>query len=81
MKLRKVAVAAVVGWVLAVGLVAFSTMDMQAATKKKAKKKHLITLCHKPGTSAQETIRVDYHAREAHYNHGDYSGVCAETKN
>ena len=80
MKLRKVIAAAAVGWALALGLVAFSTMDMQAATKKKAKKKHLITICHKPGTPAQNTIRVDHHARQAHYDHGDLAGSCPITK-
>ena len=81
MRLRKVVLSAALGWVLALGLVAFSTVDMQAAVKKKAKKKHLITLCHKPGTPAEETIRVDYHAHQAHYDHGDYSGACTVPKN
>jgi hypothetical protein len=36
----------------------------------------LVTICHEPGTPAEDTIIVDDDAVMAHLNHGDYLGPC-----
>jgi hypothetical protein len=37
-----------------------------------------VTVCHKPGTSAEHTIVIDDSALQAHLNHGDYLGPCQD---
>ncbi|MBU1855249.1 MAG: hypothetical protein KKF89_05990, partial [Nanoarchaeota archaeon] len=37
-----------------------------------------IVLCHKPGTSAEQTLTVANSAVRAHLSHGDYCGACVE---
>lgn len=36
----------------------------------------MVTICHKPGTPAQQTLRVALPALQAHLNHGDEEGAC-----
>lgn len=36
-----------------------------------------VTICHKPGTSAENEISVSRNALPAHEAHGDYEGECA----
>lgn len=36
----------------------------------------LVTMCHKPGTPAEQTIQVPQSAVAAHLNHGDTMGPC-----
>jgi hypothetical protein len=36
-----------------------------------------VTICHKPGTSAERTLIVSASALEAHLAHGDYVGTCS----
>src|SRR5262245_27657288 len=38
-----------------------------------------VTICHKPGTPAEQTITVDDDAVPAHMDHGDYLGSCQST--
>jgi hypothetical protein len=38
-----------------------------------------VTICHKPGTPAEQTITVDDDAVPAHIAHGDYLGPCQAT--
>lgn len=35
-----------------------------------------VTICHKPGTPAEQTLVVDDDAVPGHLGHGDYLGVC-----
>jgi len=35
-----------------------------------------VTICHKPGTSAQKTMTVSKSELDAHLAHGDYRGAC-----
>ncbi len=35
-----------------------------------------VTLCHKPGTTAENTISINSSAETAHLAHGDTSGAC-----
>lgn len=35
-----------------------------------------VTICHKPGTPAEQTLVVDDDAVSAHLGHGDYLGAC-----
>lgn len=35
-----------------------------------------VTICHKPGTPAEQTLVVDDDAVPAHLDHGDYLGAC-----
>jgi hypothetical protein len=35
-----------------------------------------VTICHKPGTPAEQTKRVPESALKAHLGHGDYLGPC-----
>jgi len=35
-----------------------------------------VTICHKPGTSAEHTINVSVNAEWGHLHHGDTLGVC-----
>ncbi len=35
-----------------------------------------VTICHKPGTSAEKTLEVSSAAVSAHLGHGDYTGEC-----
>ena len=37
----------------------------------------LITICHKPGTSAEKTLTVPLSSLPAHLGHGDYIGTCS----
>lgn len=55
--------------VLAV-LVAFVAIPAGAAPKQKA------TVCHKPGTPAQQTLEIAPEAVPGHLGHGDYKGPC-----
>jgi hypothetical protein len=36
-----------------------------------------VTICHKPGTNAQQTLTVDDNALNGHLGHGDTVGECA----
>lgn len=36
-----------------------------------------VTICHKPGTNAQQTLTVDDNALKGHLGHGDTVGECA----
>jgi hypothetical protein len=38
-----------------------------------------VTICHKPGTPDQKTLRVPESARGAHLGHGDSEGPCGTT--
>jgi prepilin-type N-terminal cleavage/methylation domain-containing protein len=40
-----------------------------------------VTICHKPGTSAQKTMTIPKSALEGHLGHGDYIGTCPEDTN
>lgn len=60
---------------LAVGTGTLIATQTLTTTAKPAEK---ITLCHKPGTSAQHTLTVSANAAQAHLNHGDTIGPCAE---
>ena len=35
-----------------------------------------VTICHKPGTPAEETITISENAVQAHLDHGDFVGTC-----
>jgi hypothetical protein len=35
-----------------------------------------ILICHKPGTSAEQTLEVDNNAAPGHLRHGDTLGAC-----
>ena len=35
-----------------------------------------VTICHKPGTPAEQTLTVDDDAVPGHLGHGDYLGAC-----
>src|SRR5687767_8378779 len=35
-----------------------------------------VTICHKPGTPAEQTLVVDDDAVPGHLGHGDYLGAC-----
>ena len=37
-----------------------------------------VTICHKPGTPAENTITVSVNALPAHIAHGDFIGTCEE---
>jgi hypothetical protein len=36
------------------------------------------TICHKPGTPAEQTLVVDDNAVPGHLGHGDFEGPCAK---
>jgi hypothetical protein len=38
-----------------------------------------VTICHKPGTPAEQTLVVDDDAVPGHLGHGDYLGPCTDT--
>ena len=42
----------------------------------KKDKKDKVTICHKPLTSAEKTLKVPASAVAAHIAHGDYHGPC-----
>jgi len=46
-----------------------STPDVFAAKEK-------VTLCHKPGTPAEQTISISVNTLDAHLAHGDFVGTC-----
>jgi len=50
--------------------------DVDAKKKKKKKGHSPVTICHKPGTPAENTIVVDNDALAAHLAHGDFRGPC-----
>ena len=70
--MRALAITAII---ISVSLVAgtlgyvISTPDVFAAKEK-------ITLCHKPGTPAEQTISIFVNALDAHLAHGDFVGTC-----
>ncbi|MDP6925287.1 MAG: hypothetical protein QGI94_10990, partial [Candidatus Scalindua sp.] len=35
-----------------------------------------VTICHKPGTPAEQTLEINSNALQAHLGHGDYEGAC-----
>jgi hypothetical protein len=35
-----------------------------------------VTVCHKPGTPAEQTLEIAAAALQAHLDHGDYEGAC-----
>ncbi len=37
-----------------------------------------VEICHKPGTPAQQTMRVLTIAVQSHFNHGDFQGKCCD---
>ena len=39
-----------------------------------------VTICHKPGTPAENTLVINSNALQAHLDHGDYSGACESGK-
>ena len=40
-----------------------------------------VTICHKPGTPAQQELVVDDNAVPAHLRHGDFLGPCSGGSN
>jgi outer membrane biosynthesis protein TonB len=48
------------------------------ATPKPEDKK--VTICHKPGTPAEQTKKVPQPAVKGHLDHGDYLGPCKPKK-
>ncbi len=38
----------------------------------------LVTICHKFGTPAEQTMEVDEEAVPGHLGHGDYEGECVD---
>jgi hypothetical protein len=50
-------------------------LALTAALPAQAKDK--VTICHKPGTPAQKTMRVPEQAVQGHEGHGDTRGACA----
>jgi len=51
--------------------VGFSFNDAEAKSNK-------VSICHKPGTSAENTISVSENAIPAHVGHGDFIGTCED---
>jgi hypothetical protein len=43
-------------------------------------KQDKVTICHKPGTAAEETLSVAAPALKAHLGHGDSEGECSFTE-
>jgi hypothetical protein len=39
----------------------------------------MITICHKPGTPAEQTLTIPEAALGGHLGHGDYVGACSTT--
>src|SRR5262249_34871179 len=39
-----------------------------------------VTICHKPGTAAEQTMEVPASALGGHLGHGDFVGVCCKDK-
>jgi hypothetical protein len=39
-----------------------------------------VTICHKPGTPAEQTLVLPKSAVPAHLRHGDYEGACSEVE-
>jgi hypothetical protein len=60
---------------LAVFLVTSLSLVAIPATVQ-ARDPELVTLCHKPGTTRQRTLRLPQSATEAHLRHGDTQGAC-----
>lgn len=54
-------------------LIALLILGAFAITPVYAKREHKVTICHKGNT-----IEVDFHALQAHLNHGDYKGECKQ---
>ena len=63
--------AIIISVILVAGTVGFviSSPDVFAAAEK-------VTICHKPGTPAEQTLEVAQAAEQAHLNHGDFIGSC-----
>jgi hypothetical protein len=40
----------------------------------------MVTICHKPGTPAEQTLEIAAAALQAHLDHGDYEGACVESE-
>lgn len=55
--------------------IAVSLAALPAVTFAGQKK---VTVCHKPGTPAEATLKVAAPALDAHLAHGDYLGPCTE---
>jgi hypothetical protein len=43
-------------------------------------KQDKVTICHKPGTAAEETLSVAAPALKAHLGHGDTEGACSQVQ-
>lgn len=53
------------------------TPEAASALSKPGKGHDPITICHKPGDPAQQTLTVDDNALKGHLGHGDTLGECA----
>jgi hypothetical protein len=71
-----VAAAASLAALASLGGVGFAQSGIGLAQYQYGKK---ITICHKPGTPAEHTIKISFNAWPAHLRHHDVQGPCAAT--
>ena len=60
---------------LLIGLASAALLATMLAGTAMAEKER-VTICHKPGTADEETIKVSESAVNSHQEHGDYVGRC-----
>ncbi len=69
-----------VGGAIAAGAAAFAIIPVMpvAATQSPSvgQSPDRVTICHKPGTPAENTLQLPQRAAERHFGHGDTSGPC-----
>ena len=51
-------------------------VGMQVDTETPDEESDIITICHKPGTTAEKTMTIPMSALKGHLGHGDYTGAC-----
>ena len=62
--------------VLALGMIMLVALIFIPMSQVMADPEGKVTMCHKPGTSAEKTIEVSPNAMKGHFEHGDTWGAC-----
>jgi len=64
------ALAIIASVVLMSGILGFAVSNPEVFAGEK------VTICHKPGTPAEQTITISVNALDTHLAHGDFVGAC-----
>ncbi len=64
--------------VLALGMIMLVALIFIPMSQVMADPEGKVTLCHKPGTSAEKEIEVSASAMKGHFDHGDTMGTCPQ---